>query len=976
MLLPGLGCKRRAVRGPLSPGAARSPAPVSIGIDGGRRDSFRPLGASSPATRLWASDGGAARATRGRVPRLLRTGDTIILGPRSFHLDMPISLWRLNTMRRSPLPTGVLAAMAIFLAHAGASAAAGAGVVPGAGAPSEAGMTPAPIPRAPAPHPQARGEQEPSIPSIVTKTQGMEKLDGFMPLYWDAGTGKMWMEIGRFDQELLYYVSLPAGMGENDVGLNRGDLGPRTVVTFQRVGPRILMVQPNYSFRAVSDDALERKSVEDGFPSSILWGFEVAAQTGSTVLVDATEFFLRDAHGVIQTLRRGNQGTYRLDQDRSAFYLPRTKGFPKNTEVEVTLTFTSDQPGGLVRSVTPSAEALTLRQHHSFVELPSEPFPMRKSDPRAGYNGISYMDYATPLGEPLQKQYIARHRLEKRNPTAARSEPVEPIVYYLDPGTPEPVRSALLEGGRWWNEAFEAAGFIDAFRVEMLPPDADPMDARYNLIQWVHRSTRGWSYGNSVMDPRTGEILKGHVTLGSLRVRQDWLLGEGLVSPYAEGDEDPADVRAMALARIRQLSAHEIGHTIGLSHNYISSAHTAAGKMSVMDYPHPLILLDENGNVDLSNAYPEGIGAWDKVWIRYGYTQFPPGTDEDAALEKILLDAAGEGLTFISDQDARPAGSAHPQVHLWDNGADAAEELNRMLDVRRVALDRFGEAAIKRGMPLATLEEVLVPLYLHHRYQAEAASKVVAGLYYTYALRGDGQEPLRPVPAEEQWAAVDALLRTLTPAELIIPQPILDLIPPRPFRFPPHRELFTRNTGLVFDAIAPTAASADMTLAFLFHPERAARMIQQKALQPQLPGLEEVLDRVVESLFGMRYRDSYEAEVNRAVQRVLVDRLILLAAEAPMAQVRAETTQILEELDRQIRVGAGNADQPTAAHYALLCKDIRRFLDRPHEAIATPTAPASPPGSPIGDPGMSWVDRWWLGGPSHGIWSWLDGGWE
>ncbi len=816
------------------------------------------------------------------------------------------------------------------------------------------------------------GTQEASAPpSIAAKTEGMEKMPGFIPLYWDAKAGKIWLEIGRFDEDLLHYVSLPAGMGQNDLGLNRGDLGPSRVVRFQRIGPRILVHEPNYSFRAVSDDPLERKSVEDGFPASVIWGFQVAAETGGVVLVDATEFFIRDAHGVIGALRRAQQGTYRLDVSRSAAYLPRTRNFPQNTEVELTLTFTTEEAGRLVGSVTPSSDALTLRQHHSFVKLPDEPFEMRKADPRAGFNGISYMDYAVPLGEPLQRQYIARHRIQKRNPGAAESEPVEPIVYYLDPGTPEPVRSALLDGARWWNQAFEAAGFIDGFRVEILPADADPMDARYNMIQWVHRSTRGWSYGNSIVDPRTGEILKGHVTLGSLRVRQDWLIGEGLTSPYILGNEDPEEVRQMALQRIRQLSAHEVGHTLGLSHNYISSSQVGARRYSVMDYPHPMVELDEDGGVELRDAYPDGIGDWDTHWIRYGYTDFAPGTDVDTALEGILMEAASEGLTFISDDDARPAGSAHPNTHLWDNGANSAIELNRMMEVRRVALDQFGESAIKEGMPLATLEETLVPLYLHHRYQIEATSKVIGGLYYTYAMRGDGQEPRRFVPADEQWAAVEALIRTLSPAELTIPRAILDQLPPRPFRYPPHQELFARHTGLVFDAVSPAAAAADMTLAFLFHPERSARMIQQKALQPDLPGLSEVIDQVVDDVFGLRFRDGYDMEVNRAVERVLVDRIIMLAAQAPAAQVRAESAMALRRLRERVMAGSGTPGTEEEAHYNLLCEDIRRFLERPLQPSPVPGAPVVPPGSPIGDPAMQWLG-WDRPNPTR---SWGDFGW-
>lgn len=802
------------------------------------------------------------------------------------------------------------------------------------------------------------GQDADGLPSIEEKVEGMIAVGGFVPIHFDEDDGKIWLEVNRWDEELLHYTSLPAGLGQNDLGLNRGDLGPRQVVVFKRVGPKVLMEQPNYAYRASSEDALERRSVDDGFPTSVLWGFTASAQTDDRVLVDATAFFMHDWHGVARRLG-GGQGNWRSDESRSAIHLPRTKGFPQNTEVEVSLTFTSSNPGGLVGSVTPTAGAVTVRQHHSFVELPplGEGFEPRIADPRAGFNGVTFMDFAKPIQDDLTVRYIARHRLHKRDPAAARSEPVEPIIYYLDPGTPEPVRTALMEGGAWWNEAFEAAGFIDAFRMEILPAEADPMDVRYNVIQWVHRSTRGWSYGNSVSDPRTGEILKGHVTLGSLRVRQDYLIGEGLTAPYRSGDESPADVEAMALQRIRQLSAHEIGHTLGLAHNFISSAHVDHGVQSVMDYPHPVISLD-GGQVDLGRAsYGDEIGAWDKVSIKYGYSHFPPGTDEAAELERILQEAMAEGLTFITDQDARPPGSAHPSVHLWDNGVTAASELNRMMDVRRVALDRFDETAIRTGEPLATMEEALVPLYLHHRYQAEAATKVVAGQYYTYAMRGDGQHPVRPVPAEEQEEAISALLRTIHPEELAVPATVLNSLPPRPFRYGPHRELFERHTGLVFDAIAPASAAASATLNFLFHPERAARMVQQAVLDPSLPGLDHVIERVRDGTFGLVPATSYEAEIGRAVERLFVERLMALAGGSPVGQVRAVATWELEETARWLSQEANDAaaDDGDLAHYLLLSTDISRFLSRPHATVETPSAPTMPPGSPIGMAPLQWL---------------------
>ena len=793
-------------------------------------------------------------------------------------------------------------------------------------------------------------DQDEEISSIETKTESMDRIDGFVPLYWDAAKGRLWMELSRFDTELLHYVSLPAGIGSNDLGLDRGQLGPQAIVEFRRVGPRILMVEPNYEYRALSENPAERRAVRDAFAESVLWGFEVAAETEGRVLVDATDFVIRDAHGVARRLEGADQGSYALDTSRSALYLPRTRGFTENTEIEVILTFASDDPeGGLVRSVAPRADAVTVRQHYSFVALPEPGFEPRVAMPGAGFFGPDFVDYASPLGQPIVTRLIARHRLKKRDPEAAVSEAVDPIVYYLDSGTPEPVRSALLEGAGWWSQAFEAAGYRDAFRVEMMPEDADPMDLRYNLIQWVHRSTRGWSYGSTVSDPRTGEILKGHVSLGSLRVRQDYLIAEALLAPYEAGDEVSAEVEAMALARIRQLSAHEVGHTLGLAHNYIASAQ---GRASVMDYPHPRVRLNADGTPDVTDAYATGIGAWDKVAIAYGYQDFPPGEDEEAALTAILDDARAEGITFLSDQDARPTGSAHPQAHLWDNGSDAVAELGRVMEVRRAALARFGSRVIRESQPLATIEEALVPLYLYHRYQVEAAVKLVGGVLYDYSLRGDGLAAPQAVGGGEQRRALETVLYTLDLEDLAIPEEVRKALPPRPFRYPGHRELFDRYTGLTFDVISPAAAAAAHVVRLLLDEERSARLVEQAALDPSLPNLGEVLGALRRQVFAEAPGDPYLVEIQRVVQRVVLDRLLELAANAGMPQVRAvvewELVGLRDSLTEALETAAGRDDSGAAAHYRALATDIGRYLDRQGEPTEAPRPLRVPPGSPIG----------------------------
>jgi hypothetical protein len=801
------------------------------------------------------------------------------------------------------------------------------------------------------------------IGTIEDRVAGMKKIDGYFPLYWDEAGGRLWMEISRFNAEVLYSTGLGAGLGSNDIGLDRGQLAGSRIVLFERVGPRVLMVQPNYRYRATSDNPAELRAVRDAFARSVLWGFPVAAASGSRVLVDLTDFLVRDSHDMAPRLR---PGSYRFEASRSSIYLPTTLAFPKNTEMEAELTFVRQPaaggpgggggfgppgggggPGGFfegVGSVAATPEAASIRVHHSFVELPDGNYKPRKFDPRAGYFGITYADYATPIGEPMIKRFISRHRLEKQNPTAKISEPVKPIVYYLDPGTPEPIRSALLDGARWWNQAFEAAGYRNAFRVELLPEGVSPLDVRYNVINWVHRSTRGWSSGATVTDPRTGEIIKGLVTLGSLRVRQDYMIAEGLLSPYKTGDETPPELREWALARMRQLSAHEVGHTLGLGHNYYDSE---AGRISVLDYPHPLVTLKPDGTLDVSKAYDDEIGEWDKVAIAYGYQDFPDGTNEDAALDGILNDGWKRDIRYLTNQDL----GSHPRVNQWSNGTDAAAELIRMMDVRRAALSRFGESAIKRGQPMAQIEEVLVPLYLHHRYQVEAAAHVVGGMHYIYAIRGDARDPQKPATAAEQNAALKALAATLKPSELALPSALLKKIGPRPPGYGVTRELFPRYTGETFDVIAPAVVASELTLSFLLNAERAARLVEQHALEPSLPGLAEVLDVIDAATFGAAAANPYEQEVARAVQRVYVDGLMRLAGSADMAQVRAIASLRL----RQRMADAAKAQGQ--AHAELLAADIKRFLDRPAPPVQAIETPQAPPGAPIGEPALDWFRR-------------------
>lgn len=786
------------------------------------------------------------------------------------------------------------------------------------------------------------------LPSVEEKTKAFKRYEGFLDFYWDENSGRLWLQIDKLDTALLYITSLPGGLGSNDIGLDRGLLGDTRIVRFSRVGRKILMTEPNYQYRAVTNDAAEKRAVEQSFAQSTLWAFTIEAETNGKLLVDATDFVLRDAMHVTGRLRSMKQGNYSFDKNRSALYLPRTKNFPQNTELEATITLVSNDgdAGNFVSAVTPSPEAITLRLHQSFVQLPDNDYQPRVFDARSGFIPISFFDYSTPVADPVEKFFVIRHRLKKKDPAAAVSEPVKPIVYYLDNGTPEPIRSALLEGAKWWNQAFEAAGYKNAFQVKLLPDSADPMDVRYNVVNWVHRATRGWSYGASVVDPRTGEIIKGHVTLGSLRVRQDYLIAQGLLAPFETSMPADDKMLKMALERLKQLAAHEIGHTLGLMHNYIASV---SNRSSVMDYPHPLVALDASGQIDLNNAYDNKIGEWDKVAITWGYQDFPATVTESSALDKILRDATQKGLQFISDRDARAPGGLHPQAHLWDNGSDAVTELKNVMKIRTKALADFGEKNIRPGMPLAMLEDILVPVYLFHRYQLEAVTKTVGGMYYSYALRGDGQLVTRSVSKEEQLKALNAVIDCLDPKVLTVPQAVINLIPPRPAGYNFTRELFKKRTGLAFDALAPAETAADFPFFFLFNTERLNRMVQYEAANKGL-GVSEMIHLLVAKTWQAPRKTGMEKLIQLQTEQVLLTYLLAVSIDDNASYlVKAEFVKAVADLKKFVENQKKTAtDQQYLAHLELALERIKV----PEKAKPT-IHREIPPGAPIG---CDWED--------------------
>ena len=784
----------------------------------------------------------------------------------------------------------------------------------------------------------------------------IEKFQGFFDFTYNQSKDKIFLHVDKLDYEFLYIGSLASGVGSNDIGLDRGQLGSERLVKFVKKGNKLLLIEPNLYYRAETENKSEKKSVEQAFAKSVIFGFEIIESKEDSYLIDITPFLMYDRHGVAKRLRDSKQGSYKVDKSKSAIEIENTKAFPENVEFEALLTFSGEAKGNLIRSVAPDPDNVTVFQHHSFIKLPDNNYKPRKFDARSGAISISYMDYSTPITESITKKYIIRHRLEKKNPELDISEAVEPIIYYLDPGTPEPVKSALLDGGKWWNQAYESIGFKDAFQVKMLPEGVDPLDCRYNVIQWVHRSTRGWSYGASVVDPRTGEIIKGHVSLGSLRIRQDYMIAQALTKDPFISEENNNKMLELAISRIRQLSAHEIGHTIGFAHNFAASTNNRA---SVMDYPHPLVDIKDD-EIVFDDAYDTGIGEWDKVTVAYSYSDFKIDEDEGYELNKILENSTKDGLRFITDYDARSVDGSHAYAHLWDNGDTAYSGLDKVIEIRKKAIQNFSENNAKKGTPNSVLEDIFVPLYFFHRYQTEATAKIIGGMDYNYSLVGDNQNEFHYLDKDTQLEALNSLIKTLSPSFLAIPKDKLKLFPPRAFGYPRTRESFKSNLGVAFDPFSVSETSADMTLSLILRPKRLNRLILQHSLNNSNLSLDDLYNFILKRTILLKTNnlpsidDSYYEEVQHIVNVTLLKNLFkVINDSSTFSQVKNISNDYLTNITLEL-LSKKRKDYKLSKYSSYYIRMIKDFYEDPEEYKIKESLKI-PDGSPIGTDNCNYI---------------------
>lgn len=805
-------------------------------------------------------------------------------------------------------------------------------------------------------------EGEPSSPAQISAPDPAEQGEAgpakgagadapFIPVDAGGEDGAVIFRLPAGDEygvslRLIHTSGVTAGLGSNPVGLDRGYQDAGRIIAFRRVGDRVLIEEENWRYRANTDNRLERQAVLDSFARSVLWAGKVSESHGDgSFSVDIAGFLTGDPLNITGWLKEADQGDFAIDKDRSMVDPSAILTFPDNVEIDAIVTFSSAKPGSEVVATAPDGRSVTLTIHHSFVRLPPPGYEPRLYDPRSGAIDVAFYNFSSPLAASIVTKFARRFRLEKTDPDASSSAVKKPIVFYVDAGAPQAVRDALVEGASWWAEAFEAAGFRDAFRVEILPENVHPFDVRYNVIQWTHRQTRGWSYGGGVVDPRTGEMIKGHVILGSQRVRQDRMIFEGLAGAEKSGSGETDDPVQLALARIRQLSAHEVGHPLGFEHNFAASQNDRA---SVMDYPAPLVTVGDDGALDLSRAYASGIGDWDKFTVAWLYSSFPESVDEDAALESIIREAYGSGLKFVSDDAGRSVGAGHPDGSVWDNGDDPVAMLADTLQVREIALSNFGPGVISEDRPISTLRSVIVPIYLYHRYQVAAAAKLIGGYRFDYAIGEDGRAGGKPVPAARQRAALEVLIATLAPEALDLPDSVLDLLTPGNISFASFGDVETFESGAdpMFDLLAAADASVAITMGALLHPARLSRLAETERRNGEALTIEEVLFAIERQVFLPA--DGRLGDLQRTVQARYVGDLISRGNDAsPVVQSRLAA--YLRGLQGRIEPGMLAGRSPDRAQRAWLAGRIKAHLERPAPSLPVAATRAEiPPGSPIG----------------------------
>lgn len=777
--------------------------------------------------------------------------------------------------------------------------------------------------------------------NIGEKTAGYLKRDGFIPIYLNDTTGKILLEIPRDSFPALMVTMQATGLGSNPIGIDRGGGGETRVVNFRRNGDHVYVVFANTRYRGAANSPEHQRTVDESFPPSTVAAMPLLAEQDGKLLVDATDFFIRDWTDVAATLLSSRQGTYAVAKDRSSIDWSKTKAFPKNSDVDVALTFaTNGRPGSIVGRITPDGSAVTLHEHVSLIQLPDDQFKPRAADPRVGYFGVTFNDYAQPIDLPLQQNWIDRHRLERVNPNDPNSPIKNPIVYCVDPGIPEPIKTATLEGVKWWEQAFDDAGLKGGFKVDFCPDSVDMMDSRYNVLVWENRNERGWSVSAAISDPRTGEIVKGVSRLDSHRARTDYNLYAALMGAA----KSPADTH-FVLARVRQVSAHEIGHTLGLAHNYIASTY---GRASVMDYPPPRATLDKNGNIDLSDAYAVGPGAYDVWAIHWGYGIFPAGTTKDS-LKAIIAYGLKKGYLYLSDADARPEFGSDPRTNLWDDQSTATAFLKNQMDVRRVALAKFGLRNLRTGEPIAMLQQRLAPLYFFHRFALSTLTKTIGGMTYANAVVGDGEQSTTPIPGAEQRVALHMLLGAMQPSELAIPDTVLTLMTPNAGQVTPRVELFGGHTQPAFDELAAARTLSQMIVDMVLLPERAARLVTFANRGPNMLTLDETIDSLIGGTWNRPVPASGKmAALQRVTQRAVADRLLLLAADTTAgAEVRAIVELKVKDLQPVAARRSATGSVVARAHWYAIAGDFQRWIDR--RELPKPTeALIAPPGDPFG----------------------------